>query len=85
MLCTAHGGYPLTFTWEKDKKSLNSFGVLQKPYPSSILLVTLKDKESFRKYICHMHDGFSKKTLSISVEELSTGYYCLCWFYFILR
>ena len=45
MLRTAHGGYPITFTWENDKKSLNSFGVLQKPRPSSILLQFFRLRE----------------------------------------
>ena len=74
MICVAQGEPPITFSWKKNNQSLSSFGELQEPYPGSILLVTLKDKESFGKYICDVHDRFSQKDHSITVEDLSTGY-----------
>ena len=73
MICAVQGEPPITFSWKKNK-SLSSLVELQEPYPGSILLVTLEDKESFGKYICDVHDRFSQRDHSITVEDLSTGY-----------
>ena len=71
LLCSAQGEPPITFSWEKDQKPLESFMVKDKPYRSSLLVVSIKDQTSFGKYICHIQDSFqSTTTYTILIEEL---------------
>jgi hypothetical protein len=69
LLCSAQGEPPITFTWEKDQKSLESFFEKYKPHRSSLLVVTVEDQTSFGKYICHIRDRFQSTTHTISIKK----------------
>ena len=73
LLCSAQGEPPITFSWEKDQKSLESFTETEKPHRSSLLVVTVKEQTSFGKYICHIRDRFQSTTHTIWVQKLDTG------------
>ena len=70
LLCSAQGEPPITFSWEKDQKPLNSIVEIEKPQRSSFLVVTVKDQTSFGKYICHIKDRFQSTTHTISIQKL---------------
>ena len=70
LLCSAQGEPPITFSWEKDQKPLESFVVTEKPHHSSFLVVKVKAEKSFGKYICHIQDRFQSTTHTISVQKL---------------
>jgi hypothetical protein len=70
LLCSAQGEPPITFSWEKDQKSLESFTETEKPHRSSLLVVTVKEQTSFGKYICHIRDRFQSTTHTIWVQKL---------------
>ena len=44
LLCSAQGEPPITFSWEKDQKPLESFMEKDKPHRSSLLTVRMKDQ-----------------------------------------
>ena len=67
LLCSAQGEPPITFSWEKDQKPLESFIEKDEPHRSSFLVVTVKDQTSFGKYICHIRDRFKSTTHTISI------------------
>ena len=67
LLCSAHGESPITFSWEKDKNTLESFVETEKPYRSSFLVVALNDQTSFGKYICHIRGRSYSTTHTIVV------------------
>ena len=67
LLCSAQGEPPITFTWEKDQKPLQSLMEIKKPHRSSLLVVTVKDQTSFGEYICHIRDRFKSTTHTISI------------------
>jgi hypothetical protein len=67
LLCSAQGEPPVSFSWEKDKKPLESFMEKDKPHRSSLLVVTVKDPTSFGKYTCHIRDRFESTTYTMSV------------------
>ena len=69
LLCSAQGEPPITFSWEKDKKSLESFMEKGEPYRSSLLAVTVKDEKSFGKYTCHIQHRFQNRTHTIWIEK----------------
>ena len=69
LLCSAQGEHPITFTWEKDQKPLESLVEIEKPHRSSLLVVTVKDQTSFGKYICHIRDRFQTTTHTISIQK----------------
>jgi hypothetical protein len=69
LLCSAQGEPPITFTWKKDQKSLESFTEIEKPHRSSLLVVTVKDQTSFGEYICHIQDRFQSTTHTISIKK----------------
>ena len=69
LLCSAQGEPPITFSWEKDQKPLESFTETEKPHRSSFLVVTEIDETSFGEYICHIRDRFESTTHIISVQE----------------
>ncbi|XP_028402632.1 uncharacterized protein LOC114525467 [Dendronephthya gigantea] len=71
LLCSAQGEPPITFSWEKDGKPLESFLEKNTPYRSSVLVVTIKDEKSFGKYICNIQDRFTKTAHTISVVKLT--------------
>jgi hypothetical protein len=71
LLCSAQGEPPVSFTWEKDQKPLESFMENDKPQHSSLLAVTLKDQASFGKYICHIQDRFQSTTHTIRVSKVN--------------
>ncbi|XP_028402403.1 uncharacterized protein LOC114525343 [Dendronephthya gigantea] len=71
LLCSAQGEPPITFSWEKDGKPLESFIEKNTPYRSSVLVVTIKDEKSFGKYICNIQDRFTKTAHTISVVKLT--------------
>ena len=73
MLCAATGEQPVTFAWFKDLKPVSSFVEVQKPFPSSILVIKLEDKGSFGNYICQIRDRFSKTSHTVVVADSSTG------------
>ena len=76
LLCSAQGEPPITFSWEKDQKSLKSQCVeVENPHHcSSLLTVTVKDEKSFGKYTCHIRDRFQSTTHTIWIEKLkNTG------------
>ena len=58
LLCSAQGEPPITFSWEKDQKPLESFMEKENPHRSSLLVVTIKDEASFGNYTCHVRDRF---------------------------
>ena len=70
LLCSAQGEPPITFTWEKDQRRLESFIEKDKPHRSSFLVVTVKDQTSFGEYICHIQDRFKSTTHTISIQKL---------------
>ncbi|CAB4024186.1 fasciclin-2-like isoform X2, partial [Paramuricea clavata] len=70
LLCSAQGELPITFSWEKDQKPLESFMEKEKPHRSSFLVVTVKDQSSFGKYICHIRDRFQSTSHTIRVQKL---------------
>jgi hypothetical protein len=67
LLCSAQGEPPVSFSWEKDRKPLESFMEKEKPHRSSLLVVTVKDQTSFGKYTCHIRDRFESTTYTMSV------------------
>ena len=67
LLCSAQGEPPVSFSWEKDKKPLESFMEKDKPHRSSLLVLTVKDQTSFGKYTCHIRDRFESTTYTIWV------------------
>ncbi|XP_028402634.1 uncharacterized protein LOC114525469 [Dendronephthya gigantea] len=71
LLCSAQGEPPITFSWEKDQKSLDGFIVKDMAHRSSLLVVTMKDETSFGKYICNIQDRFTKTAHTISVVKLT--------------
>jgi hypothetical protein len=71
LLCSAQGEPPITFTWKKDQRRLDSFTESQKPHRSSILVVRVKDSGFFGKYICHIQDRFGSTTHTIWILRVS--------------
>ncbi|CAB4038919.1 Receptor-type tyrosine- phosphatase delta, partial [Paramuricea clavata] len=71
LLCSAQGEPPITFSWEKDQKPLDSIVEIEieKPHRSSFLVVTVKDQTSFGQYICHIRDRFQSTTHTISIQK----------------
>ena len=67
LLCSAQGEPPITFYWEKDKKTMESFIVKENPLHSSLLVLTMKDEASFGKYICHIRDRFQKTGIAHTI------------------
>ena len=53
LLCSAQGEPPITFSWEKDQKPLESFVEKEKLHRSSLLAVKLKDETSFGKHMSY--------------------------------
>ncbi|CAB3990869.1 receptor-type tyrosine- phosphatase S-like isoform X2 [Paramuricea clavata] len=70
LMCSAQGEPPITFSWEKDQKPLDSIVEIEKPHRSSFLVVTVEDQSSFGKYICHIRDRFQSTTYTIWVQKL---------------
>ena len=70
LLCSAQGEPPITFSWEKDQKPLESLTETEKPHRSSFLVLKVKHETSFGKYICHIRDRFQSTTHTISVKKL---------------
>lgn len=68
LLCSAQGEPPITFSWEKDQKQLESLAEIEDPHRSSLLFVTVKDETNFGKYVCHVRDRFQSTTHAILVE-----------------
>ena len=70
LLCSAQGEPPISFSWEKDQKPLDSFAVVTEgPHRSSLLVVKVKDDTSFGKYICHVRDRFKTTPYTIYVQK----------------
>jgi hypothetical protein len=69
LLCSAQGEPPITFSWKKDQKSLDSIVEIEKPHRSSFLVVTVKDQTSFGEYICHIRDRFQSTTHTILIQK----------------
>ena len=69
LLCSAQDEPPITFSWKKDQKSLESFVEKKQPYRSSLLVVKVKDESSFGKYVCHIRDRFQITTHTILVQK----------------
>jgi hypothetical protein len=67
-MCSAQGEPPITFSWEKDKKPLESLVEINNPRRSSLLVVTMKDETSFGKYTCYVRDRFQSTTHTIWIE-----------------
>ena len=82
LLCSAQGEPPITFSWEKDQKPLESFMEKKNPHRSSLLVVKIKHETSFGKYICHIRDK-SKSTAHTILVEKETGN-CIESFYYHL-
>jgi hypothetical protein len=79
LLCSAQGELPITFSWEKDQKPLESFTKTEKPHRSSLLVVTVKDQTNFGKYICLTQDRFQSTNHTILVQKQEdTGNICFC-------
>ena len=71
LMCFAHGESPITFSWEKDNMTLESFVETEKPYRSSFLVVALNNQTSFGKYICHIRGRSYSTTHAIVVGNYS--------------
>ena len=70
LLCSAQGEPPITFSWEKDQKPLESFAVVTEgPHRSSLLVVNVKDDSSFGKYICRIQDRSNKTAYTIYIQK----------------
>ena len=69
LLCSARGELPITFSWEKDQKTLKSFMEKKEFHRSSLLVVKVKDETSFGKYVCHIQDRLKSTTHTISIQE----------------
>ena len=69
LLCSAQGEPPITFYWEKDQKTMESFIEKENPLRSSLLVLTVKDEASFGKYICHVQDLFQSTTHTVMVQK----------------
>jgi len=80
LLCSGQDEPPINFSCEKDQTSLESHLVeVENPYHSSLLVVTVKDGESFGKYTCQIQDRFQSTTHTILVEKLKdAGNTSLC-------
>jgi hypothetical protein len=48
---------------------MKSFTETKQPHRSSLLVVTVKDRKSFGKYICHIRDRFESTTHTISIQK----------------
>ena len=68
LLCSAQGEPPITFSWVKDQKPLESLAEIADPHRSSLLFVKVKDETSFGKYVCHVRDRFQSTTHAILIE-----------------
>ena len=78
LLCSAQSEPPITFNWEKDQKPLESFMEKEQPHRSSLLVVKVKDEESFGKYVCHIRDrfrSFTDHTILVQKETTKGNYY----------
>ena len=73
LLCSAKGEPPITFSWEKDQKPLESFMEKEKPHRSSLLVVKIKDETSFGQYICHIRHQFGSTAHTIRVVKDEPG------------
>jgi hypothetical protein len=69
LMCSAQGEPPITFSWEKDKKPLESLVEINNPRRSSLLVVTMKDETSFGKYTCYVRDRFKSTTHTIWIQK----------------
>jgi hypothetical protein len=75
---SAQGEHPITFSWEKDQKSLESFMEKDKPHHSSLLIVTVEDQTSFGRYICYIRDRFQSTTdIQIRSKKIYLILYCI--------
>ena len=73
LLCSVQGEPPITFNWEKDLKTLESFMEKEQPHRSTLLVVKIKDESSFGNYTCHIRDRFqSTTTYTILVQKAHT-------------
>jgi hypothetical protein len=72
LLCSAQGEPPIAFTWKKDQKTFQSFSETQTPHRSSLLVLTVKDHDSFGKYTCHIRDRFENTVHEIWILD-ATG------------
>ena len=87
LLCSAQGEPPITFSWIKDQKTLESFMEKEQPHRSTLLVVKIKDKSSFGNYTCHIRDRFQSTTAyTILIQKAYTilvqkktckGNYCI--------
>ena len=50
LLCSAQGEPPITLSWEKDQKPLESFMEKEKSHRSSLLIVIVKDETIYLSY-----------------------------------
>ena len=78
LLCSAQGEPPITFSWEKDQKPLESFMEKDKPHRSSLLTVRMKDQTHFGKYICHIRNLLQSTDHTISVHTDAGNCTCDC-------
>ena len=69
LLCSAQGEPPISFSWEKGQKTLESLTEIEKPHRSSFLVVKVKNEESFGKYTCHIRNQFQSTTHTILVQK----------------
>ena len=76
LLCSAQGEPPITFSWEKDQKPLESFTETKKPHRSSLLVVTVKDQNKFWKiYLSYPRSILSTAhTISIQNDTGNTAF-----------
>ena len=73
LLCSVQGEPPITFNWEKDQKTLESFMEKEQPHRSTLLVVKIKGESSFGNYTCHIRDRFqSTTTYTILVQKAHT-------------
>ena len=70
LICTAQGVIPVTFTWKKNQRIMESLNEKEKPHRSSFPVLTFKDQTSFGKYVWHIHNKFQSAVHTIWVHKL---------------
>ncbi|XP_046856967.1 uncharacterized protein LOC124450355 isoform X2 [Xenia sp. Carnegie-2017] len=69
LLCSAQGERPLTFSWTKNNKSIQSYVDNHAHFPVSFIIVHVKDEDDFGEYVCHVQTKFASTNYSIEIIQ----------------
>ncbi|XP_046856964.1 uncharacterized protein LOC124450352 isoform X2 [Xenia sp. Carnegie-2017] len=69
LLCSAQDEGPLTFSWTKNNKSIQSYVDNHAHFPVSFIIVHVKDEDDFGEYICHIQSKFASTNHSIEIIQ----------------